>query len=103
MDLHATLYLPHQPPRVVPSEELVLPDPATGFASVPPVVFTLLGCASSQVDVLACAPHYVVYTIFDSEKEANPEATQAVSELMGFNFNTNNEDELLRGPVLLVK
>jgi hypothetical protein len=98
----ATLYLPQHPLQVVSSAGLVLPDPTTGFASVPVVVHILLQCAPELVDVLACGNNYVVYTIFDSEDEANVVATRAVNELTGIEFDVTNEDELLRGPVLIV-
>jgi hypothetical protein len=75
----------------------------TPFAEVPPQAAALLGCTYSLVDVLANGPGFVVYTIFDSEEAANPGATQAVSALTGTNFDVTNEDELLRGPVLIIQ
>ena len=101
--MKAILYLPLHPPQVVSSEGLVLPHEATGFASVPAIVATLLDCAPNLVDVLACGANYVVYIVFDSQEEANPVATQAAATLTGIDFNAVDEDELLRGTVLIVQ
>jgi hypothetical protein len=101
--MKATLYQPNLQPQAVSPEGLVLPDESTGFAIVPAIVATLLDCASELVDVLACGASYVVYTVFDSEEEANLVATQAVATLTGIDFDITDEDELLRGPVLIIK
>ena len=52
--------------------------------------------------VLASGQVYIVYCIFDCEGEINPEAMTAVEALTGGSFNAENEDEVLRGPVLVV-
>ena len=100
--MNATLYLPHQAPQAVPTEGLVLPNPATGLVGVPDAVPTLLGCVPGLVDVLACGPMYVAYSIFDCEDEVNPAAMETVGELSGVSFELGDEDATLRGAILVV-
>ena len=99
----AILYLPHLPPQVVPIEGLRMPDAVTGFVGVPEQVPTLLGCASKLVDVLACGPEYVAYSVFNCEGESNPEAMAAVAAVSGVAFDSEDEDAVLRGAVLVVQ
>ena len=101
--MNATLYLPHQPPQLVSVEGLCLLDPTTGFARVPDQVPGLLGCAPGLVDVLASGPDYVAYSVFDSEEEANPAAMAAVAAVSGVAFDSNDEDAVLRGAILIVQ
>lgn len=100
--MNVTLYSPNQQPCDSNPEGFTLPD-TNGFAQVPVQAARLLMCTLELVDVLASSPDYVVYTIFDNEGLANPEATQAVGILIGHSFDTNSKDELLRGPVVIVK
>jgi hypothetical protein len=97
-----TLYLPGQQPTTESAEGFsalrTIP-----FAEVPLQVAVLLGCVPNLVDVLANGEGYVVYTVFDSEEPANLGATQAAAELTGIEFDIENEDDLLRGPVLIVR
>ena len=99
----ATLYLPHQPPQLVSVEGLCMPDPVTGLAQVPDQVPGLLSCAPGLVDVLASGPEYVAYSVFDSEGEANPAAMAAVAAVSGVAFDSEDEDAILRGAVLVVR
>ena len=99
----ATLYLPNQTPQLVSVEGLTMPDPATGFARVPDQVPGLLGCAPGLVDVLASGPEYVAYSVFDSEEEANPAAMVAVAAVSGVAFDSDDEDAVLCGAVLIVQ
>jgi hypothetical protein len=98
----ATLYIPQQPPQAVPVEGLYMPDPVTGFARVPEQVPGLLGCAPGLVDVLACGSEYVAYSVFDCESETNQAAMAAVAAVSGVAFDTEDEDAVLRGAVLIV-
>ena len=100
--MNATLYLPQQPPLEVPVEGLCMPDSVTGFARVPEQVPALLGCAPELVDVLACGPEYVAYSVFGCEGDANLAAMAAVAAISGFAFDVEDEDAVLCGPVLLV-
>ncbi|WP_223653152.1 hypothetical protein [Hymenobacter psoromatis] len=100
--MHDTLYLPQQPPQAVPVEGLSMPDPATGFARVPERVPVLLDCAPELVDVLASGPGYVAYSVFDCEGPANPAAMVAVAAVSGVAFDSEDEDTVLRGAVLVV-
>lgn len=97
-----TLYTPSNQPTFESPDGFSLPG-AKRFASPIPKVAALLGCVPGLVDVLASGEKYVVYSIFDSEGPANPTATLAVAELIGSNFDVADEDELLRGPVLIVQ
>jgi hypothetical protein len=62
----------------------------------------LLRCSPGLVDVLANGPGYIVYSVFDCEDEINPAAMEVVGKLVGHAFDAGNEDEILRGPVLVV-
>ena len=69
---------------------------------MPNAVPTLLGCVSELVDVLACGPSYVAYSIFDCEGEVNPAAMEAVAKASGVSFDLDDEDAILCGAVLVV-
>lgn len=98
------LYQSGQPTLLVDQTGFALPVNTGGqFARVPPQAASLLGCAPGLVDVLASGKGYLVYSVFDSEEPANIAATQAVAALTRINFDVTNEDELLRGPVLIVQ
>ncbi|QNE42039.1 hypothetical protein F1C16_19950 (plasmid) [Hymenobacter sp. NBH84] len=100
--MNATLYLPYQLPQAVPTEGLVLPDPATGFVKVPEQVPVLMCCVPSLVDVLASGPGYVAYSIFDCDEPVNLPAMTAVSRVSGIEFDPEDEFATLCGAVLLV-
>ena len=100
--MNATLYLPQQAPRTVSVDGLYMPDPKTGLVRVPDQVAVMLGCAPGLVDVLASGPEYVVYSVFDSEEEVNPAAMVAVAAVSGVAFDSEDEDAVLRGAVLVV-
>jgi hypothetical protein len=99
----ATVYLPQQSPMEVSTDGLRMPDASTGFALVPDEVSRLLDCAPGMVDVLASGPDYVAYSIFDYEGDVNPAAMAAVAEVSGTSFDSDDEDAVLQGPVLLVR
>ena len=63
----------------------------------------LLDCHASLVDVLACGAGYVIYSVFDCEGPQNIPAMAAVASVTGIEFDPANDDELLRGPVLVIK
>jgi hypothetical protein len=101
--MNAILYLPHQLPQLISIEGLCMPDPETGFARVPEQVSDLLGCAPELVDVLACGPGYVAYSVFDCEGDANPAAMAAVEAVSGVAFDAEDEDSVLCGAVLVIQ
>lgn len=102
--MQATLYLPGQAPKLVPTTDLTLPDPASGFAYPTPVVAALLGCRTEALDVLAAARDYVVWTVFDFEEgPANLAAMEEVSRLTGMAFAPEDDATELRGPVLVLR
>lgn len=98
----AFLFLPQQQPRVVNVEGLPLPDAETGLVSVPEQVPILLGCPPGLVDILASGHDYITYSIFDCEGDINLAAMDAVAKVSGVSFDANEEDEVLRGPVLMM-
>lgn len=98
-----TLYLPEQEPQRVFPAKPYSADLLTGVVAENGPVTKLLGCPASLVDVLANGPTYVVFTIFDHEGKANPEAMRAVSNLTGMRFSIDEADEVLSGPVLVVQ
>lgn len=100
--MHALLYQPGHPPQAVSPTGFVLPDETTGFVNEAGKAATLLDCAPGLVDVLASGRDYVAFSIFDHEGEPNLEAMRALSNLTGTTFDVDEEDELLRGPILVV-
>ena len=96
----ATLYIPGQSSETI--DELDSPEIVNGFTNVPNQVPALLDCLPDLVDILASGRGYVVYSVFDSEGEANDNAMEAVSTLTGIQFSPDDDDTLLRGPVLVV-
>jgi len=100
--MNATLYLPNHNPQPVSVEGLILPDPATGFATVPEQVSVLMGCTRDLVDVLVSRPGYVAYSVFDCEEPVNEAVIAAVAEVSGVEFDPGDEDAVLCGPVLVI-
>ena len=100
--LKATLYLPGHAPQIQLLEDS--PAPGSSFESVrmPAEVPALLRCAPQFVDVLASGHDYVVYSIFDAEGEINLEAMEVTAKLSGVTFDVANEDEILRGLIVVV-
>lgn len=97
----ATLYIPNQPPQIVPTDGLTLPSPE-GYAKVSKETAAFLGCPKGFVDVLDCGPDYVAYSIFDNEGDTNPLAMAALSTVSGHTYDAEDEDQILHGPILLV-
>jgi len=98
----ATLYQPSAVPQPVSDQGLWTPQAALPFGGLADLVPSLLHCAPKLVDVLASGQGYIIYSVFDCEDEVNPEAMTAVEALTGRSFDIENEDEALRGPVLVV-
>lgn len=97
----ATLYVPNQPLQLVATNGLSLPTTA-GYAFVSEEVARYLDCTRSLVDVLACGPGYVAYSVFDFEGDINQPAMIALSTIAGHLFDTEDEEQQLRGPVLVI-
>ncbi|WP_162549833.1 hypothetical protein [Hymenobacter nivis] len=100
--MYATLYVPQQPPQLITTQGLVLPDAITKLVSIPERVPLLLNCAPGLVDILASDTGYVAYSIFDHEGQINHSAMVALSELTGVRFGYD-EDETLCGTILIVQ
>ncbi|MGI4886133.1 MAG: hypothetical protein ACRYFR_14345 [Janthinobacterium lividum] len=97
--MNVILYIQGQLPQPI--------DP-TGYTFFPKVEQVLLagaalGCMPSMVDVLASGPAYLVYMVFDSEAEINEPGMLAAGEVIGTAFDAEDDDQVLRGPVLVVK
>jgi hypothetical protein len=101
--MKATLYTPFQLPQAMPTSGLSLPNPETGFASIPDNVSVFLGCSQALVDILTFGTNYVVYTVFDHDGDINKSAMLAVAEVAGEIFGVGDEDSHLCGPVLIVR
>lgn len=103
MSVRFTLYLPEQEPRQVFPKEPYSAALLTGTVDENGPVVKLLGCAAALIDVLANGSGFVVFTVFDHEGPANITAMRAVSDLTGVRFSPDEDDEILRGPVLVVR
>lgn len=99
--MSASLFLPNEPPQVVPITGLLLPLP-TGYAQVTGEVAAYLGCALEMVDVLDCGLDYVAYSVFDFEGPTNQAAMTALEAVSGHCYDINDDDQALQGPVLLI-
>lgn len=100
--MQATLYLPQQPPQVVPVDDFRKLDLTTRFTAVPQEVSVIMNCAPELVDVLASGSNYVAYSIFDYEGPVNHAAMTAVAQVSGVTFDAEDEDSMLCGPVLVI-
>ena len=69
---------------------------------MPEQVPFLLGCRPELVDVLASGPAYVVFTVFDCDGGINQTAMSAAA-VSGVRFDIADEDQVLRGPVLVLE
>lgn len=99
--MRAVLYNPNQPAHQVATVGLVLPSP-TGQATVTEEVANHLGCVKGLVDVLDCGPDYVAYSVFDCESAVNKSAMVALEMISGHHYDLEDEDQVLRGPILVV-
>lgn len=61
-----------------------------------------LDCSPGLVDVLATGPAYVIYTVFDSEAEVNYAGMIVTGQYTSMEFDPDDDDQVLRGPVLVV-
>jgi hypothetical protein len=96
-----TLYNPGQLPLALSPDGFSLPN-AAGLARISDRVAEALGCSPSLVDVLDTGPSYVAYSIFDGDGPVNQDAMHVLSNLSGHLYDPNNEDEQLRGNILIV-
>ncbi|GGF28841.1 hypothetical protein [Hymenobacter cavernae] len=101
--LSVTLYIPGMPAEARLSEELGGLDAISRSADANNRIAALLGCATGMVDVLASGQGYTAYSVFDCEGEVNPKAMKAVTALSGVAFDLDNDDEVLKGPVLILE
>lgn len=99
----ATLYAPNQPARPITTDGLGLADFMKGYIQNSGMVAKLLDTTPELVDILASGPGYLVFSVFDHEGEVNSAAMRAVAALTGVEFDLDNEDEVLRGPVLVIQ
>jgi hypothetical protein len=101
--MRALLYQPSQLPKPVSVHGFTLSEEMMVMVSGASNAATVLDCAPGLVDVLACGPSYIVYSVFDHEGETNLEAMRVLSELTGATFDLEHEDQILRGPILVVR
>ncbi|UYZ58063.1 hypothetical protein [Hymenobacter latericus] len=101
--MQAYLCIPNEQPRPVATDGLCLPHPESGYAQLTDREAELLGCSRQMVDILASGRTHVAYSIFDYEGgEANLAAMQLLAGKWGWEFDMNEEPEVLKGPVLIV-
>ena len=98
----ATLYVPGQPPLRLPTGQFLLLDSASDHSDDTQKAALALDCVPQLVDVLATGPDYIAFSVFDHQGATNPAAMRELSALTGVAFDATNEDEVLRGPVLVV-
>ena len=98
----ATLYIPQQLPVTVPLQELGLSTSTEGNMPAIDTVAHILGCSPSLVDVLASGSEYIAYSVFDYEGEVNETAMQVVQKTTGITFDLEDDDTILRGPILVI-
>lgn len=98
-----TLYRPDARPQSLPASIFLMQPGSSQVVQDAARAAELLGCAPGLVDVLACGNGYLVYSVFDDEGEVNPAAMAAVAEVSGIGLDPTNEDEVLRGPVLIIR
>ncbi|MBO0358598.1 hypothetical protein J0X19_11630 [Hymenobacter sp. BT186] len=97
--MNAFLYQPGQREQIYSAEGF---HPTTANVTQMARAARALECIPEMVDILASTPEYTVYTIFDHEGDPNLAATEAVAELTGIEFNLDDEDQVLSGPVLII-
>lgn len=95
------LYTPNEPPQGLSPDGFLLPN-LSGFAHVTARVAEELNCSLGLVDVLDTGPGYVAYSIFDCEDEPNDTAMQALTAISRHPYDPENEDDQLRGRILVV-
>lgn len=95
----AILYEPGHAARKIPAEDLNPVD----FTKAQKGAADLLQCPPAQIDVLASGLGYMAFSVFDHEGEINLEAMRVLTQLTGISFNVDEEDEVLRGPILIVR
>lgn len=100
----ATLYPAQGISEIVSLDRLGIRAALDNFMPSLEHVALLLGCNSLLVDVLATGNDYVSFSIFDYECDTvNLEAMVTLSQLTGCQFDMTDDDQVLRGPVLLVQ
>ncbi|MBF9239509.1 hypothetical protein I2I05_19100 [Hymenobacter sp. BT683] len=100
--MNTTLYQPSEAPVAIVGAEFCLNEVSGQVIQSSESAAEILGCAPFLVDVLANGNGYLIYSVFDSEGEANPAAMKVFSEITGILVDTEDEDDILRGPVLVI-
>lgn len=95
------LYRPDQHPLTVESAGFITHSKSGEIVQDTARAAELLDCDPGLVDVLACGSGYLIYSVFDYEGEVNEGATAVFSEITGIVLSSA-DDEVLRGPVLVV-
>ena len=99
----ATLYTTQGKSETVPLNRLGLHFEFREYANSIDHIAVILDCSPSLVDILATGDVYVAFSIFDYEGAVNIEAMRALAQLTGYRFDTLDEDQILRGPILLIQ
>jgi hypothetical protein len=100
---NAVVYQPEELPQTLSVEQTNVIILGLGATQGSDAISELLCCVPGLVDVLASGKGYVAYSVFDNEGEINISAMTVLTELTGKTFDFNNEDDILRGPILVIK
>ena len=101
--MKVVLYQPAIQPQLLPSTGFSLDAGSGAIIQNHTRAEELLGYAPELVDVLASGQGYLIYSVFDHEGEANTGVMEVLSTLTGNVLDEGDEDEVLRGPVLVVQ
>ena len=97
------IYQPEKLPQTLSTEQAAIVVLGLGETPGFDTVSKLLDCAPGLVYVLASGHGYIAYSVFDSEGEINTTAMTVLAELTGETFDFSDEDNTLRGPIVVVK
>lgn len=98
-----TLYQPGLPPQEVSATGFTAAAHNNEIKQNQTRAAELLGCVPELVDVLASGSGYLIYSIFDCDGMANLEAMTAFTKLTDVELDASSDEDLLRGPVLVVR
>ena len=99
----ATLYDPGYPDQHIDTLHLAAIRATAHVGAAMNQVAELLQCPLAEVDTLASGPDYSVFSVFNHGEDANLAGMELVADLAGIELDPNDEDELLRGPIVAVR
>ncbi|MDO7848683.1 hypothetical protein Q5H92_20120 [Hymenobacter sp. M29] len=100
--MRVTLYQPGQPSEDIAPNGFSVDKDSGQVVQDAVRASELLGCMPALVDVLACGEGYLMYSVFDYEGAQNHAAMSVLAEISGIGSDAGDDDEVLRGPVLVI-